>query len=156
MAYVAVTDILSDLCQLWVRRKSEASAEDMDLISQRLQKVIASLPSKLCLYNASERSHLAFNLEVAQLHIQILSTIIILHRPKSIYALSEHNAAAIIAANISSQIFEGYSAAGAPPLAQSCSYMVSVCGSRPSHIVLANQGAKGSIRHYIGILSKES
>ena len=106
VAYVAVTDILSDLCQLWVRRKSEASAEDKDLISQRLQKVIASLPSKLWLYNASERSHLAFNLEVAQLHIQILSTIIILHRPKSIYALSEHNAAAIIAANISSQIFE--------------------------------------------------
>ena len=106
VAYVAVTDILSDLCQLWVRRKGEASVEDKDLISQRLQKVIASLPSKLCLYNASERSHLSFNLEVAQLHIQILSTMIILHRPKSIYALSEHHAAAIIAANISVQIFE--------------------------------------------------
>lgn len=104
MSYVAVVEILGDLCQC-MARKGDATREEKNGIATRLLAYLESLPNSLRLV-AAGGSATPYNLDVAQLHIPILATISILYRSKSMFSLTPANAASVAAANLSFRIFE--------------------------------------------------
>lgn len=104
VSYVTTLHILGDLCQSIVRQ-GEAGAHEKEVIATRLMAFMDDLPPDLRLVDATD-SPTPYNLHVAQLHIPILATILILYRPKSVFSLTSANAASVAAANLSFRIFE--------------------------------------------------
>ncbi|KAK4494970.1 hypothetical protein PRZ48_014326 [Zasmidium cellare] len=104
LSYVSVLQILGDLCQCVVR-KGEAAAHEKEDIAARLMAFTSNLPPDLRLVDGTG-SPMPYDLLVAQLHIPILATILILYRPRSVFTLKSASAAGVAAANLSYRIFE--------------------------------------------------
>jgi hypothetical protein len=104
IAYVYVIEILGDLCQILTRQK-EATMEQKNEICSRLITWIQNLPPDLRLRNLDGSSR-PYDVDIAQLHVPLLTSITILYRPRSIFNLSASSAAAVVAANHSFRIFE--------------------------------------------------
>lgn len=102
--YVAIVEILGDLCQLMARKGDVISTEKND-IAVRLLAYLETLPPNLRLVT-DDGSAMPYNLDIAQLHVHILATISILYRSKSMFSLTPANAASIAAANLSFRVFE--------------------------------------------------
>jgi hypothetical protein len=104
VAYVKFVQILGDLCELLRRHGRIEQVERTEIIS-RLGQCLSELPEQLHLLD-SGNSIRAYDFEIAQLHIPILITITILHRPRSIFALNVANAESITAAHLAFRLFE--------------------------------------------------
>ncbi|KAK4507924.1 hypothetical protein PRZ48_001659 [Zasmidium cellare] len=104
ISYVAIIDILGDLCQL-MARNGDATVDEKNEIAGRLLTYLDSLPPDQRL-TTSDGSSMPYKFDIAQLHIHILATISIIYRSKSMFALTPANAASIAAANLSFRIFE--------------------------------------------------
>jgi Fungal specific transcription factor domain/Fungal Zn(2)-Cys(6) binuclear cluster domain len=104
IAYVCIIEILSDLCQI-LTRQNEATVEQKNQTCSRLLSWIQSLPPDLRL-QYPDGSARQYDIDVAQLHVPLLTAITILYRPRSIFNLSASNAASVVAANLNFRIFE--------------------------------------------------
>ncbi|KIX93957.1 uncharacterized protein Z520_10294 [Fonsecaea multimorphosa CBS 102226] len=104
VSYVAITDILCDLCQLLARRNDPSPAEK-NKVGLRLMEFVRSLPLALRLIQADGTAK-PYSFDLAQLHIHLLTTIIILYRPRSIFFVPPASSPAIVASNLSFRIFE--------------------------------------------------
>ena len=104
VAYAGVTEVLCDLCQSLIRQASITSMERSQIAS-RLLECSRTLPASLRLHNL-DGSQRSYDFEIAQLHVPLLTTLAILHRPGSIFSLTSSNAASITAANLIYRIFE--------------------------------------------------
>lgn len=104
VSYVAVVDILADLCQL-LTRHHDATTEEKQQIGFRLLTYARQLPENLRLLNP-DGSARAYDFELAQLHFPFLTAVTILYRPRSMFNMSASNAAAITAANLNFRIAE--------------------------------------------------
>lgn len=104
ISYIYVIEILGDLCQV-LTRQHEATVEQKNQICSRLILWIQSLPPDLRLQN-SDGSARAYNVDIAQLHVPLLTAITILYRPRSIFNLSASSSASVVAANLNFRIFE--------------------------------------------------
>lgn len=104
IAYVYIIEVLGDLCQILTRQK-EATAEQKNEICSRLISWIQNLPPDLRLQNL-DGSARPYDVDVAQLHVPLLTSIVILYRPRSIFNLSASSSASVVAANLIFSIFE--------------------------------------------------
>lgn len=104
IAYIGITEVLGDLCQILTRQK-EATVEQKNQICARLIMWIQNLPPDLRLQNL-DGSARPYDVDVAQLHVPLLTAITILYRPRSIFNLSSSNSASVFAANLSFRVFE--------------------------------------------------
>jgi hypothetical protein len=104
VAYVKVVQILGDLCELLRRHGHIDHVERAGFIS-RLEACLSSFPEQLHLLDSKD-SFRAYDLDIAQLHIPIMVTLTILHRPRSIFALRVSNAESITAAHLGFRLFE--------------------------------------------------
>ncbi|OAL34546.1 hypothetical protein AYO20_06176 [Fonsecaea nubica] len=104
VSYVAITEILCDLCQLLTRQNDPPPAEK-NKIGLRLLDFVRSLPLALRLVQA-DGTAAPYSFDLAQLHIYLLITIIILYRPRSIFYVPPSSSPAIVASNLSFRIFE--------------------------------------------------
>ncbi|KAJ9616419.1 hypothetical protein H2200_000137 [Cladophialophora chaetospira] len=104
VSYVSITSILADLCQLLTRQKDPPPAEK-NKIGLRLVEYVRRLPPALRLVQPNGVSK-PYSLDLAQLHIHILTTIIIFYRPQSIFHVPPTSAPAIVASNLNFRIFE--------------------------------------------------
>jgi hypothetical protein len=104
IAYVYIIEILGDLCQI-LTRQNEATVEQKNQTCSRLLAWIQSLPPDLRLQNPNGSAR-PYDVDVAQLHVPLLTAITILYRPRSIFSLSASNAASVVAASLNFRIFE--------------------------------------------------
>jgi hypothetical protein len=110
--YAKICQILGDLCQVLTRHGRINHMERNDF-SWRLKTYLDSLPED---FLVADRG---YDLELAQLHIPILSTISILHRPRSVFSLTYANAASIVAGNLSFRLFQAIELRGQTKLLSS-------------------------------------
>ncbi|OAP55192.1 hypothetical protein AYL99_10892 [Fonsecaea erecta] len=104
VSYVAITEILCDLCQLLTRQNDPPPAEK-NKVGLRLLEFVRSLPLVLRLIQADGTAK-PYHFDLAQLHVHLLTTIIILYRPRSIFHIEPASSPAIVASNLSFRIFE--------------------------------------------------
>lgn len=104
VSYISITSILCDLCQLLTRQNNPPLTEK-NQIGLRLLEYVRSLPSALRLIQPHGSAR-AYSFDLAQLHIYLLTTIIILYRPQSMFHVPPASAPAIVAANLNFRIFE--------------------------------------------------
>lgn len=102
--YVEVIGILGDLC-LAITRRGEAKAEDRHAIASRLFDFVTALPESLRLYRPDVAAYQYKN-DLAQLHVPILITLVILFRPRTVHQLAAPNAASVTAAFLLFRLFE--------------------------------------------------
>lgn len=102
--YVSILGILGDLCTR-IQRKGTIAPEDRYIVTMRLHDYLASLPESLRLYSPSG-IHRKYDYDLAQLHVPILISVVILFRPRTVYQLSGPNAASVTAAFLLYRIFE--------------------------------------------------
>ena len=103
VSYVSITSILCDLCQLLTRQAVPHIAE-RDKIGRRLLDYVRSLPPALRLVQPNGVLR-PYSLDLAQLHVHLLTSIIILYRPQSI-KVPPSSAPAVVASNLNFRIFE--------------------------------------------------
>src|SRR5882757_7371634 len=103
-SYVSITSIMCDLCQLLARQNDPPLAEK-NKIGLRFLDYVRSLPPALRLVQPNQVSR-PYSFDLAQLHIHLLTTIIILYRPQSIFHVPPASAPAIVASNLNFRIFE--------------------------------------------------
>lgn len=104
VSYAGTTEVMCDLCQMLIRQAFLSSVDRGQIASRLLEKARA-LPPHLRLHNL-DGSQRPYSLEVAQLHIPLLTALAILHRPQSVFNLTSSNAASITAANLLYRIFQ--------------------------------------------------
>jgi hypothetical protein len=104
VAYVKIVQILGDLCELLRRNGLIDHVERAGFIT-RMDECLSSFPEQLHLLGSRD-SIRSYDLEIAQLHIPVMVTITILHRPRSIFALHIANAESITAAHLAFRLFE--------------------------------------------------
>jgi len=104
ITYVGITEIMCDLCELLVS-SNHLAAETRGRIEQRLVEFVQKLPASLRLHD-SKGIQRPYDFELAQLHIPLLTTIIILYRPCSVFSLSSPNAIGVVAAFLNFRIFQ--------------------------------------------------
>lgn len=104
VSYVSITSILCDLCQLLTRQNNPPFVEK-NQIGLRLLEYVRSLPPALRLVQPNGPPK-PYSFDLAQLHIHLLTSIIILYRPQSIFHVPPASAPAIVAANLNFRIFE--------------------------------------------------
>lgn len=104
VSYVAITEIMCDLCELLVKSNPLAT-EAREQISQRLLDFVQRLPEGLKLSNG-EGLQRPYDFELAQLHVPLLTTITILYRPHSVFTLNPSNAAGVTAAYLNFRILQ--------------------------------------------------
>ena len=102
--YVNVIGIMGDLC-LILTRKSQVTPGDRYAIAVRLLDFVTALPDSLRLYSPSGVAR-QYNYDLAQLHVPILISLVILFRPKTIHQLAASNAASVAGAFLLFRIFE--------------------------------------------------
>jgi hypothetical protein len=110
--YVKICRILGDLCQVLTRYGRINQAERNDF-SWRLKEYLTGLPERFMVVNKG------YDFELAQLHVPILSTISILHRPRSVFNLTPANAASIVAGNLSFRLLQSIELRGQTKLLSS-------------------------------------
>jgi hypothetical protein len=104
VAYVKIVQILGNLCELLRRHGLIDHAERAGFISQ-LDECLSNFPDQLHLLDSRD-SIRTYDLEIAQLHIPVMVTLTILHRPRSIFALGITNAESVTAAHLAFRLFE--------------------------------------------------
>ena len=104
VAYVGITETMCDLCELLVNSDTP-NADARDRIEQRVLAFVRGLPHGLRLYDDQDLQR-PYNFELAQLHIPLLTTIIILYRPHSVFSLNPSNAVSVTAAYLGFRIFQ--------------------------------------------------
>ena len=104
VAYTGITEVLCDLCTMLTRRTSITSME-RNQIASRLSERVRMLPSNLRLHTP-DGSQRPYDFEIAQLHIPLLTILVILHKPRSIFSLTSSNATSITAANLIYRTFQ--------------------------------------------------
>ena len=104
VAYVGITEIMCDLCELLVNNNAVA-LEQRHQIEHRLLSFVRGLPEALLLYDGGGLQR-SYDFDLAQLHIPLLTTITILYRPQSIFALDPSNAASVAAGYLNFRIFQ--------------------------------------------------
>ena len=110
--YVKICRILGDLCQVLTRHGRINQAERNEF-SWRLKEYLNSFPERFMVVNKG------YDFELAQLHVPILSTISILHRPRSVFNLTSANAAGIVAGNLSFRLLQSIELRGQTKLLSS-------------------------------------
>lgn len=103
VAYQEITCLLYDLCNFLMKKQQPHSERAQ--ISQRLLNFCRNLPDCLRLQDADGWQR-PYNLEVAQLHAPLLTTIAVFYRPRSVFAISHENAASIAASNLNFRILQ--------------------------------------------------
>jgi hypothetical protein len=122
VSYVSITGIMCELCNLLTRHSDPPLAE-RNRIGLELLDYIRTLPANLRLIQP-DGIRRPYSLDLAQLHVFILTTIIILYRPQSMfhiprkwsgmlivfnqdpYSFAETSAPAIVASSLNFRIFE--------------------------------------------------
>jgi hypothetical protein len=104
VSYVKVVQILGNLCELLRRNGHIDHVERAGFIS-RLDECLSKFPEQLHLLDL-RHSIRAYDFEIAQLHVPVMITLIILHRSRSIFALGIANAESITAAHLAFRLFE--------------------------------------------------
>jgi len=104
VSYVGITEIMCDLCELLVN-SNPLTAEARHGVEQRLLNYVREFPEELKLCTNAGLQH-PYDFELVQLHIPLLTTMIILHRPQSVFSLKPSNAAGVTAAYLSFRIFQ--------------------------------------------------
>ncbi|KIW94372.1 uncharacterized protein Z519_04348 [Cladophialophora bantiana CBS 173.52] len=104
VSYVSITGIMCDLCQLLTRQNDPPSVEKNE-VGLRLLDWVRSLPPALLLVQPTGIPR-PYSFDLAQLHVHLLTTIIILYRPQSIFCVQSASSPAIVASNLSFRIFE--------------------------------------------------
>ncbi|EXJ53608.1 phospholipase A2 [Cladophialophora psammophila CBS 110553] len=104
VSYVSITGIMCDLCQLLTRQNDPPSVEKNE-VGLRLLDYVRSLPPALLLVQPNGIPR-PYSFDLAQLHVHLLTTIIILYRPQSIFCIPSASSPAIVASNLSFRIFE--------------------------------------------------
>ncbi|KAK5705300.1 hypothetical protein LTR97_002418 [Elasticomyces elasticus] len=104
MAYSQVTALLGDLCQL-VTRNGKLAEHEIISATKRLLVLLQSLPHSLRPTSATGRAQ-PYDRNSAQLHIAMLTTLIILYRPRSVFSVSACAAPSITAAFLSFRLFQ--------------------------------------------------
>jgi hypothetical protein len=110
--YARICQILGDLCQ-GLTRHGRINHMERNEFSCRLQRFLHSLPDELLIAKRG------YDFELAQLHVPILSTISILHRPRSVFAITSVNAASVVAGNLSFRLFQAMELRGQTKLLSS-------------------------------------
>ncbi|KAK3627229.1 hypothetical protein LTR56_019329 [Elasticomyces elasticus] len=103
-AYSQVTALLGDLCQL-VTRNGRLAKHEIISATHRLLVLLESLPHSLIPTSATGRAQ-PYDRNSAQLHIAMLTTLIILYRPRSVFSVSTCAAPSITAAFLSFRLFQ--------------------------------------------------
>ena len=101
--YQEITCILYDLCNFLLKKKPPP--DERSQIAQRLLNFCRNLPDCLRLQD-SDGWQRPYNLDVAQLHAPLLTTISIFYRPRSVFAISPENAASIAASNLNFRLLQ--------------------------------------------------
>ncbi|KAK5710881.1 hypothetical protein LTR17_018631 [Elasticomyces elasticus] len=104
MAYSQVTALLGDLCQL-VTRNGRLAEHEIISATNQLLVLLQSLPHSLRPTSATGRAQ-PYDRNSAQLHIAMLTTLIILYRPRSVFSVSTCAAPSITAAFLSFRLFQ--------------------------------------------------
>ncbi|KAK5709848.1 hypothetical protein LTR17_019406 [Elasticomyces elasticus] len=104
IAYSQVTALLGDLCQL-VTRNGRLAEHEILSATNRLLVLLESLPRSLRPTSATRRAQ-PYDRNSAQLHIAMLTTLIILYRPRSVFSVSTCAAPSITAAFLSFRLFQ--------------------------------------------------
>lgn len=145
--YVQICQILGDLCQV-LTRNSRISHRERNEFSWRLKGYLDSLPDQFLISNSG------YNLELAQLHVPIASTISILHRPRSVFALSSANAASIVAGNLMFRLFQAMEVRGDSKLLSSAFAWHLMAASMPHLSALRVKELKAEANHALDELEK--
>jgi hypothetical protein len=103
VAYQEITCLLYDLCNHLL--KDKPSPEERSQILQRLVVFCRNLPDALRLQEIDGWQR-PYNLDIAQLHAPLLTTIAIFYRPRSVFTIAPENAASIAASNIAFRILQ--------------------------------------------------
>ncbi|KIW06481.1 uncharacterized protein PV09_02917 [Verruconis gallopava] len=110
--YVKICQILGDLCQL-LTRNGRINHRERAEFTWRLKSYLDALPEEFLIVDKG------YDFELAQMHIPILSTISILHRPRSVFNITPANAASIVAGNLSFRLFQSIELRGQTKLLSS-------------------------------------
>ncbi|TKA71346.1 hypothetical protein B0A55_05125 [Friedmanniomyces simplex] len=104
IAYSEVTSILGDLCQI-VTRNGRITNHEHVAIVRRLQELLHGLPPHLSLLGATGSAK-SYKLNTSQLHVAILTALVVLYRPRSVFTLSESASPSITAAFLTFRLFQ--------------------------------------------------
>jgi hypothetical protein len=112
VSYVSITSIMCDLCRLLTRQNdpsspvaAAAAAAEKSKVALRLLDYVRSMPPELRLVDRQKKPK-PYSFDLAQLHVHLLTTIIILYRPRSIFHVPPTSAPAVVASNLNFRIFE--------------------------------------------------
>ncbi|KAK4938218.1 hypothetical protein LTR10_021291 [Elasticomyces elasticus] len=106
VSWVSICEILHDIC-LWLSAQPDATLLQKQDLASRLLEYIQDLPPELGIINP-DGSARAYDFQLAQLHVTILTAITILYRPSSIFNIAplSSSAISITASNLNVKLFE--------------------------------------------------
>lgn len=145
--YVKICRILGDLCEVLTRHGRINQAERNDF-SWRLKEFLSGMPERFMVVNKG------YDFELAQLHVPILSTLSILHRPRSVFLLTSANAASIVAGNLSFRLLQSIELRGQTKLLSSAFAWHLMATSIPHLSALRIPELKADASHALDELEK--
>ncbi|KAI1625625.1 hypothetical protein EDD37DRAFT_678726 [Exophiala viscosa] len=106
VSWVSICEILHDIC-LWLSSNPDATFVEKQALANRLREYIQSLPPELGIIDP-DGSARAYDFQLAQLHVTLLTAITILYRPSSMFDISPPYSLAlsITASTLNVKLFE--------------------------------------------------